>query len=185
MKKLILLLTVVSLASVIVIAGSSEFGCNGCHVPHFAGSADIGVPLWNPDRDRDMSHLTPYSSATLDAAPGTPDGVSKLCLSCHDGTGSYSAPGTGGNFDNDITNMHPVSFVYDSALATADGELNDPSATTPMGGTIADDLLVDGKVQCSSCHDPHSSAAVAVNILKISNTQGIGGGQLCKTCHQK
>ncbi|MCF7954789.1 MAG: cytochrome C [Phycisphaerae bacterium] len=186
MKNLILLLAALTIVPMIVIAGSSYYGCDSCHVPHHAGTEDIGMPLWNPERDVDMSHLTPYSSDTLDAAPGTPDGISKLCLSCHDGTGSHSDPGTGGNFNNDISNMHPVSFVYDSALATDDGELNDPSNTyTPAGDTIEKDMLIKGKMQCSSCHDPHVQAEVSKGLLRIANETGPGGSQLCRTCHIK
>ena len=186
MKKLILLLAVISMTSAIALAGSSFYGCDSCHVPHHADTEDIGVPLWNPEANQDMSHLTPYSSDTLDATPGTPDGVSKMCLSCHDGSGSHSDPGTGGNFNNDITNMHPISFVYDDALATTDGELNLPStAITAIGGTIDEDLLIAGKVQCSSCHDPHIQAVVEEGHLRLTNDHGYDGSQLCKTCHIK
>ena len=186
MKKLFMILAVVFVLPMIVIAGSSYYGCDSCHVPHHADTEDIGMPLWNPERNVDMSHLTPYSSDTLDASPGTPDGISKMCLSCHDGTGSHSAPGEGGNFHNDITNMHPVSFVYDSTLATTDGELRDPaSSITPIGGTIEDEMLVNGKMQCSSCHDPHVQAVVAEGLLRVANEHGPGGSQLCKTCHIK
>jgi hypothetical protein len=41
--------------------------------------------------------FTPFTSATLDAIVGDPDGVSKLCLSCHDGvTAVDSFAGTTG-----------------------------------------------------------------------------------------
>jgi hypothetical protein len=186
MKKLVLLLAIITVVPMVVIANSSFFGCDQCHVPHHAATENIGVPLWNPDRDVDMSHLTPYSSATLDATPGTPDGISKLCLSCHDGTGSAAQPGTNGNFNNDITNMHPVSFVYDTALLALDDELNDPSTfITSAGGTIDKDMLIFGKMQCSSCHDPHIQAEVSKGLLRVANDKGPGGSQLCRTCHIK
>lgn len=58
---------------------SSEV-CIFCHTPHTAGKA----ALWN--RQDSTTSYTPYSSSTVKAAIGQPTGVSKLCLSCHDGT---------------------------------------------------------------------------------------------------
>lgn len=130
--------------------------------------------------------------------------VSNLCMSCHDGTVSvaslYNAPNeapindnpanititAGGNvtaaglitgnpnLGTDLTNDHPVNFTYDTALATADGELYDP-ATTP---TVAA-LLSGGTVQCSSCHDPHNGTFEP--FLVMSNVSSA----LCTTCHVK
>ena len=188
MKKLILLLAVALLATTVTMATSSKMGCGACHVPHHASTTDVGVPLWNPANDHDLSGMTIYSSSTLDASVGTPDGDSKLCLSCHDGTGSSSAVGgVGDNFTDDISNMHPVSFTYDDSLAASDGELHPPSSTiTALTGTIAEDLLDDNsKVQCTSCHDPHNTSVPGTKNLKIVNTVGPGGGELCKTCHDK
>ena len=192
MKKLVFLAVLLSAVMIPQAqAGSSTYGCDSCHAPHHTPTENIGMPLWTPERDVDMSGMIPYSSVTntLDATVGIPDGISKMCLSCHDGTGSHSAPGTGGNFTSDISNSHPVSFVYDTALATADGELLDP-ATAPSntvdGGTIETDLLDPfGKLQCSSCHDPHKQAVVEEGHLRIANDGGYNGGQLCKTCHDK
>jgi len=70
-----------------VTAVAEQQICVFCHTPH-AGNPELG-PLWN----REMSGATydTYRSASIDAvAPGTaldqPNGISKLCLSCHDGT---------------------------------------------------------------------------------------------------
>ncbi|MEJ2545748.1 MAG: hypothetical protein P8Y99_16920, partial [Calditrichaceae bacterium] len=55
--------------------------CIFCHTPH---NSSPRKPLWNkadPGVTYDL-----YSSSTLDATPGQPDGFSLLCLSCHDGT---------------------------------------------------------------------------------------------------
>ena len=190
MKRKVMILALAALAApTLIIAAHSDLGCDSCHVPHRAGAPGdmAGVPLWNPDRDADMSGITIYSSTTLDATVGQPDGNSKLCLSCHDGTGVFSAPGTGGHLGTDMSTTHPISFVFDDTLATSDGELYEPTTTNSgLGGTIDEDMLdPDHKLQCASCHDPHSSAAVADGYLRIANDSGAGGGQLCKTCHDK
>ncbi|NIR43522.1 MAG: cytochrome C, partial [Gemmatimonadetes bacterium] len=57
--------------------------CIFCHTPHHASEV---TPLWS--RFLSVASYTPYNSSTLkvSAAPGQPTGVSRLCLSCHDGT---------------------------------------------------------------------------------------------------
>ena len=83
----------------VVQAASEQQICVFCHTPHLAEST-VG-PLWN----RQLSNATyqTYTSGSLDSArPGLnpnfaaqalqqPNGVSKLCLSCHDGTMAIGA----------------------------------------------------------------------------------------------
>ena len=57
--------------------------CKPCHVPHNAVTGLI-APLWN--HEVTTATYTLYSSSTLDSSVGQPEGRSKLCLSCHDGT---------------------------------------------------------------------------------------------------
>ena len=111
--------------------------------------------LWN--RQDSSATYTMYSSSSLDIpANGQAPGLgSKMCLSCHDGTVAVGqvnvlnsqlnqtivmqgtsgtgtiAEGTDGytsNLGEDLSNDHPVGFVYNTALADADGELIDPEA---------------------------------------------------------
>lgn len=162
--------------------------CITCHTPHNANTAVPTAPLWN--HNVTTATFTVYTSGTLNASVGQPDGVSKLCLSCHDGTVAVDSFGgaTGSTMLNgsvkvgtDLSNDHPVSFTYDAALATADGSLKDPSsATSGLGSTIASDLLSGGKMQCSSCHDVHNSSGAASLLIKSN-----AGSALCLTCHSK
>ncbi len=172
--------------------------CALCHTPHNS-IANI-TPLWN--HELSTAVYTVYSSSTIDAVIGQPTAQSKLCLSCHDGTVAIDNIGgnTGGtrfilpwgNTGTDLRSHHPISFTYNTALALADGQLADPS-TEPsgLGGTIDEDLLSNGQMQCTSCHDVHISR----------NTQGCSGchfnkpslsiwkpntnSALCLTCHKK
>jgi len=132
-----------------------------------------------------------------------PGGSSKLCLSCHDGTmaignvnvlngvpnvtiamqgtgaGGTMPPGSGvttgftRNLGVDLTNDHPISVNYTSALADRDGELRrvDAQQKWPVGtGTVIGVKVAGskpllpleptgagnlGQVQCGTCHDPH------------------------------
>ncbi len=130
-----------------------EFGCHSCHVPHGAAS-DVSVPLWNP-LHTETTLTGNYTSQTMDAETSAPDGASKLCLSCHDGTYDHVSADHSfgdGKAMGALESNHPISFVYDSALAAEDGELVDPS-------TLASDILDEnGKMQCTSCHDVHATS---------------------------
>jgi predicted CXXCH cytochrome family protein len=163
--------------------------CIVCHAPH-GGIALSDAPLWN--HSLTTQNFTLYSSPTVDAADmSQPAGTTRLCLSCHDGTIPLDSFGgaSGTNFESnpiaaagDLNSEHPVSFTYDDVLATADGGLYPPSTTTSgLGGTIADDLLFNSKVECSSCHDVHNALGTGGHLLVKSNA----GSGLCLTCHAK
>ncbi len=165
--------------------------CLPCHTPHDADLSVPDAPLWN--HAVTTATFQPYANGTINATDlGQPDGVSKLCLSCHDGTvalDSYgSAVGTTfigdgepGYIGTDLRNDHPVSFTYDPTLATADGDLHDPTTgVSGLGSTINDDLLFSSKMECASCHDVHNKFALE-NLVVKDNT----GSALCLTCHNK
>lgn len=163
--------------------------CIVCHTPHAADMTVADSPLWN--HEVTTATFTLYSSSTLDATDlAQPAGVSKLCLSCHDGTVALdSFGGTTGTTNltgdaligTDLSDDHPVSFTYNTTLANTDGELFDPSTkTTSLGGTIDADLLFGNKMECASCHDVHDSAG-NTKLLRISNASSA----LCLTCHDK
>ena len=172
-----------------------------------------------------LADYTPYASTSINiAAPGQPDGSSRLCLSCHDGTiaiGSVldlpgmTASGTLDLTDSgsgiltgegklapsqtgftthigiNLTNDHPVSFLYDSALATLDGELVDPASSTFVGKDYSFPLPLDSneKLQCFTCHDPHSEELP--KFLRMPLTQTVESAAegtdaiICLSCHNK
>jgi len=173
---------------------STDEICIVCHTPHNADVTVANAPLWNHQLST-VSPYTVYTSLTLDATVGQPSASSKLCLSCHDGsvalenfggvtTGTNFISGganIGGTSHGDLSNDHPISFTYNSALATTDGGLFDPSTqTSGLGGTIDDDLLFGGKMECASCHDVHN-AYNNLGLLVKPNT----ASALCLTCHDK
>lgn len=157
--------------------------CIVCHTPHNADISTTDAPLWN--HTLTTASYTLYASPTLNATTiSQPTGVSKLCLSCHDGTvapdafaghaGTTVLPvGTGGNLGVNLKKSHPVSFIYDDTMATADGELALPS-TLPTG------WVNGGKFECSSCHDVHNKTGFQAMLLKDN-----AASALCLTCHTK
>ena len=174
--------------------------CVACHTPHGGNTSISTAPLWN--HAVTSATYTVYSTPTLTATVGQPDGVSKLCLSCHDGTVALDSFGgaTGGTLmtgskavgaasTGSLANDHPISFTYDDTLSTADGALFPPSTTNvtigatgkQKTGTIANTILFAGKVQCASCHDVHNTFTDSSKLLRVSMT----GSKLCLTCHNK
>ncbi len=179
-------------------AHSDLVGCDACHVPHNASPMG-GVPLWNGNET--AVTFTMYTSATFQGTiDNQPGGTSRLCLSCHDGANpNFLWMTDARKFGaTDLVNSHPISFAYDSMLAQSDGLLKDPSQPSTLGGTIAQDLLDGaGKLQCTSCHDVHTSG-VGENQLRgydygygiITNPDGTTsqvhyGAELCRMCHLK
>ncbi|OHB74081.1 MAG: hypothetical protein A2Z25_11010 [Planctomycetes bacterium RBG_16_55_9] len=182
---LVVLIGLLTQTGVMGLAHSDLFGCSGCHTPHNAQTLP-GVPLWN-GRETTLT-FTMYSSASFQGAiDGQPSGDSKLCLGCHDGADpDFAWMDPQHIFGSaELTNSHPISFVYDSSLATLDGALKDPSEASTLGATIAQDLLdPDSKVQCSSCHDVHTSG-VGDGLLRGYDYGPQFGPELCRMCHIK
>ena len=170
-------------------SGNRQQLCSPCHMPQQARTAGLVAPMWG--HETTSASFTTYESPAPNASADRPGGVTKLCLSCHDGTIAIDSfaglveprtIGRRGNAGVDLTRHHPVSFVYDSALAVADGELWDPQ-TTPsgLGGTIAQDMLRDGRLECSACHFAHGGGRGETLALLKSNSKSA----LCLTCHKK
>ncbi len=77
---------------------------------------------------------------------GQPTGASRMCLSCHDGTIALGAIASSpteiplrgdirfipeyspSNLGTDLSDDHPISFVYDETLWLNDRKLREPSA---------------------------------------------------------
>ena len=123
----------------------------------------------------------------MDATASAPDGASKMCLSCHDGTftgvesehvfGTAPEAGAGS-----LTASHPVSFVYDQNLASTDGQLQNPDTLEP--GV----LDVNSKMQCTSCHEVHDNGLDTEDALRWQYNSDLGSGvsaTFCRHCHIK
>lgn len=178
--------------------------CVVCHTPHNSDTSVTDAPLWNHALTAQTFSM--YSSGNLDATQDTqPTGTSKLCLSCHDGVTAIDSFGgnTGSNFvggskaigaGDNLTDDHPISITYNTALSVTDPGLYDPATRAvtigengdkTRSGTVAALLLSSGKVQCTSCHDVHNNfVGPGTNdqpFLKVSK----GSSKLCLTCHNK
>jgi hypothetical protein len=146
--------------------------CSTCHTPHHADSTV--VPLWSHQTTSQafiMYNNANVSVANLQApVDNQPAGISKACLSCHDGTVAINTYG-GANMANrithgapeyvtnnanlgvDLTHTHPISLSYTPAIvgpgANQDKWLYNPNTTpvlTPASGTFVpgNDMTING-----------------------------------------
>jgi predicted CXXCH cytochrome family protein len=170
--------------------------CLPCHIPHRAdGEMGFAVPLWNHTTSTRVYVL--YSSISLKALMLQPAPMSKLCLSCHDGTVALDSYGgvvgsrfisRENNLGTDMNAHHPTSLLYDSQLAVLKKTLFNPDSrvvTIGIGaqtrtGTVSEVMLYGRRLECSSCHDVHNTfAASPVALMKITEQ----GSALCFACH--
>ena len=172
------------------VRGGSSASCLYCHAPHSGVGGN--TPLWAQTLSTQV--YTPYASSTEDNASIQPalGADSSLCLSCHDGTVAVGTTVPSGQlpmggamyasdvFGTDLTRSHPFSFK----LPLKDSP--DLVQSLVAGGVTNDPLhkvkLVNGNVECTSCHEPHvqSIDPMSANFLVRDSVNG----QLCLSCHE-
>jgi len=190
------------------VKGPSYALCNYCHVAHkFASDSGLGSTgpaqlLWNHTLSSSTAY-TAYSSWTQQAtdikslqSTGTDadlNNPSIMCMSCHDGTvalnstytGAIGSPGTlASNFiinPADANKTHPVNFTYDATLAANAGMKVPAGANGVDANTNAVVPLFAGKMQCSTCHEPHTNSHLLFrNFAKVYTATN---GSWCLYCH--
>jgi predicted CXXCH cytochrome family protein len=160
------------------IAGGGDL-CVFCHTPHSA-SGQRG--LWNRSAPPLVYKL--YESSTSEANLQQPTGSSRLCLSCHDGMVAVGAMRRHGDpslgkltgssvLGTDLSDDHPISFVYDSSLVARRRQLANPHT---LNGPVK--LDESGQMQCTSCHDAHLDRYPQFLVMDPAYSS------LCTTCHQ-
>ncbi|MFZ5996809.1 MAG: hypothetical protein ACOYW7_04905 [Nitrospirota bacterium] len=205
--------------------------CVYCHAPHNTVKIDEDeasggfpyLPLWNHELSPYTVYLMYSSGGDQDSGQpfdttstfgvshrfnaadiesrNQPGSVSRLCLSCHDGSVAISAYGryrrvfssppsnvtiiSSGNgrfgigVSGDLRNHHPIGFDYTGVQAT-DNELADVNTPVSSSKTVVD-LLWNGRVECPTCHDVHNTQCEGEKFLWKSDRQS----RFCTTCHLK
>ena len=171
------------------VTSQGSLGCVFCHAPHSGVGGN--TPLWN--QTLSTQSYSPYNSTTYKQQGSQPvlGKATSLCLSCHDGTvavgqsaayGKLPVNGTMNAQDvlgTNLSGSHPFSLtlpIKDSpdlvASLAASGVTADPTQAVQ---------LINGNVECTSCHNPHvqGTDAVAQNFLVRDSSNG----QMCLACH--
>lgn len=166
--------------------------CIFCHSSHAASSEG---PLWN-HKTTSAGKFQTYSRSTMIGKPEQPNGATKLCLSCHDGTIAVGAVrglaadipmrgvGTHGEIPlgkpsrigTDLSGTHPVSIKFQEGMALASRNLKWP----PFDAERKVGVDADGYVQCTSCHDPHDDSKSE----KYPFWKKATFDEVCNVCHQ-
>jgi predicted CXXCH cytochrome family protein len=167
------------------IKSATTDACLFCHAPH--NIMPNITPLW--DHALSSQSYTTYTSTTYTSGAQTPGaGSSKLCLSCHDGTvavgltvsqGLIASSGAMNSSDvlgTDLSHSHPMSMT-----PVDDGSLVASLFSSPASTKDPAVQLVSGKIECTTCHDPHvpnNDPALPMFLVR-SNT----GSTICLACH--
>jgi predicted CXXCH cytochrome family protein len=178
--------------------------CVFCHTPHDASPEG---PLWNHRLSTGVTYVK-YTSPTMvaytsSAAAPDPNGASKLCLSCHDGTVALGAvqnrsttiplqggkvqltPGDTGYLGTDLSKTHPISFAVTDQIVAANNAANVAGLALNSVAAMRSDPTVhldaQDRVQCTSCHDPHSDANFGTSGVHFYNRPQ--RADPCLVCH--
>lgn len=170
--------------------------CLPCHTPHHAIE---GVPrLWN--------HALTTATYQMHGGTGTAaanfDVVSRMCLSCHDGTVALDSFGgqTGTNFIGPAGNLgtnleddHPVGtdalYPPNPQPSWWSGSFNPTTSNGTRVGTAPTELRLKAwddqgttryVVGCTTCHNAHNRGNHP-HMTVISNA----ASQMCLVCHIK
>jgi hypothetical protein len=218
--------------------GSTTLMCLSCHdgITTFDNIVNApgkgGVVVGGSDRNWEFRMPQIGSSTNLDHF----DADDAWCVVCHGANNDFIMSL---DLGTDLSDDHPVSVPYDPAVLTTlrptttiissidlTAGLDPTTAPTVYNGNLAQnrwavngfisdtatiaDLLRDGKVECSSCHDPHfrnlswdevedtwfepqtalektwcASGENCSDGLFLRRVGGNTGSALCRTCHDK
>lgn len=175
--------------------------CVFCHVPH---NSYPRTPLWGHALS-EVKNYKIYSSNQSVSGRGReyaqPDGSSRLCLSCHDGTVALGAvigrrriefaggvnvlrPGQSGFIGLDLSGSHTISVpIFDSEVNEKNTRGLSILKSVKEMKSDPDGVKLDenNKVQCTTCHDAHSDDNY--NSSGIHFWRKSDFSTLCEVCH--
>jgi hypothetical protein len=138
--------------------------CLSCH----DGSAFLASTAWG---DNGKPYTFGLTDSAWDARIG---GLTTSPFTFQDARGNSG--------ELNLTHTHPVNFDYDY-VASKDQQIYAKAAAgyvfmDPAGYSVG--RLFGGRMQCSSCHNPHFKSGIGLQGPSVDN-----GGALCVACHKK
>ncbi len=155
--------------------------CIACHAEK-REDFPADAPLWNPSAD--FNRRFGDAVRDRDDRRALPGNGTMICMRCHDGTvakdmfGGLAPPSAANKRHPTIlttghgSTNHPVGVAYPAF----DKDYRPISAILSEGKV----LLPDGKIECTSCHDPHNQWGQPYMLVKSNRRSA-----LCLTCHKK
>jgi predicted CXXCH cytochrome family protein len=152
-------------------------GCALCHASHIGTATEYALRV---------DDLPTLSKASAAGGP-SPGPVSRSCLRCHLTSEVRarqpefaSSSGVGGQDSKllqwDLTDDHPVGRIVRSGIKkTPDTPTGTRRSTMWDAFTRSPDYR-ETRVECTSCHDPHSRTGDLRNVGQV--------GPLCESCHE-
>jgi hypothetical protein len=168
------------------VRGAMSGACLYCHAPHSGATK----ALWNQTLST-QTYTQLYSSDTAQNTGAQPviGDRSSLCLSCHDGTVApgqmiaygpitLSQPMSSGLIQR-LEASHPFSLKL--PLKDASNLAESLAATGTTTDATQSVKLINGNVECGSCHNPHNQS-IDKKSLNFLVRDSVSGG-LCLSCH--
>ncbi|MGE5623823.1 MAG: cytochrome c3 family protein [Methanocella sp.] len=144
--------------------GRSSLICLSCHDGSLAVDLVIRKPLYGTGT---TFGPPPHGAMTTSGSSAWVN----CGVDCHQVGSGQGHDATLKYLSTDLSNDHPVGIAYSSST-----RLN----PAPPGGKFVNGVrLIDNKVECISCHDPHDPTYAP--FLVTSDNQSA----LCYTCHNK
>jgi predicted CXXCH cytochrome family protein len=149
--------------------------CSACHTPRSELPAE--APLWDPSAD-----LSERFGGKPDR--NLPGAGTTSCLRCHDGT--VASPTIAGvTRDRFVNKRHPGIFTAGHGTSNHPVGVDYPGfdpeyQPAPSVEFSRKVMLPNGRVECTSCHDPHNDSGLDY-MLVMSNARSA----LCLQCHIK
>lgn len=143
-----------------------------------ARAVAAAVPLWGGS-----TSTTRFAVRTSADARAPRNVSSDVCLACHDGVSTtggtgHGMRGAGMRFRGGrLQSEHPTGVDY----ASADTPLRSVFSRVPGSTAQVANLLLNGRVECTSCHAMRHDKAIPGTAL--IRTEYAGAAQHCMVCH--
>ncbi len=178
-------------------AGDAQYGGLGTNGPaqllwNHTLSSSTAYTVYNSwtMQNKDIQSLQTTSNPNADL-----NNPSVMCMSCHDGTVALNSTYTGTIGSNgtlaagftinpaDANKTHPVNFTYDATLA-ANAGMRVPAGTQGVDANTGNAVvpLFGGKMQCATCHEPHTNTHLLFRNFGAVYS-GVTNGSWCLYCH--